>query len=135
VRRLALALFTSLQLASLCGQTTDDLPAIGTCATNALRIRSFPSLKEGASSVVGMDGAIGWSFGGYIDIGTAKLRVFAGSDEDLEVESEASDALASEGGACRRLRASAAGMRGDARYISTAGRPRRTGIRPTARSA
>jgi hypothetical protein len=137
VRRIALALFASLQLASLCGQTTDDLPAIGTCATNVLRIRSFPSLKEGSSSivgslssgeelvvlgrlgdavtidglssswyaVVGMDGVIGWSFGGYINIGTAKLHVFPGSDMGFGVaESEASDALASEGGACRLLR-------------------------------
>lgn len=102
-----------------------------------LRIRSFPSLKEGSSSilgslssgdelvvlgrlgdtvtidglssswyaVVGMEGVVGWSFGGYIDIGTAKLKVFPGSDEGFEVaESEANDALASEGGSCRRLR-------------------------------
>jgi hypothetical protein len=157
VRRLALALLASFQLASLYGQTTDELPAIGTCATNALRIRSFPSLKEGSSSIVGslsagdelvvlgrlgdtvtidglssnwyavvsMDGVIGWSFGGYINIGTAKLRVFPGADMGFGVaESEASDALASEGGACRLLRASGSAPEIEAVFAKTAkGRP------------
>jgi hypothetical protein len=156
VRRLALALLASFQLASLFGQATEELPAIGTCTTNALRIRSYPSLKEGSSSivgalsqgdglivlgrlgdtitidgissswyaVVGMDGAIGWSFGGYIDIGTAKLRVFAGSDEAFNVVSEAYDALASEGGACRRLRAGGSFPEIEAVFAKTAkGRP------------
>jgi hypothetical protein len=139
VRRLvlALALFASTQLAALCGQETDGSPAVGRCTTNVLRIRSFPSLKEGSSSVlgslssgdelvvlgrlgdtitidgissswyavVGMDGVIGWSFGGYVDVGTAKLKVFPGSDEDFQVaKTEASEALASEGGVCRLLR-------------------------------
>jgi hypothetical protein len=136
-RKLALVMFALFQLAALYGQAAEGPLAIGICATNALRIRSFPSLKEGESSVVGalsqgdelvvlgrlgdtitidgissswyavvgMDGAVGWSFGGYIDAGSAKLRVFAGSDENLgTVESEGFDALASEGGSCRLLR-------------------------------
>lgn len=138
MRKLTIALFALFLLASLYGQERYEEPAIGRCATNALRIRSFPSLKEGSSSVVGslsqgdelvvlgklgetvtidgivsswyavvgMDGAIGWSFGGYIEVGTSKLSVLLGSDMSLKVESEAFDTLASEDGACRRLRAS-----------------------------
>jgi hypothetical protein len=156
VRRLVLALLATFLFASLYGQSAEDPPTVGTCTANALRIRSYPSLKEGSSSVVGalsqgdellvlgrlgdtitidginsswyavvgMDGAIGWSCGGYLDIGTAKLRVFAGSDEEFKVESEASDALASEGGACRRLRASGGFPEIEAVFAKTAkGRP------------
>jgi hypothetical protein len=156
VRRLVLALLASFLFASLYGQSAEEPPAVGTCRTNALRIRSYPSLKEGSSSVVGalsqgdellvlgrladtisidgissswyavvgMDGAVGWSFGGYIDIGTAKLRVLAGSDEEFRVESEATDALASEGGAIRRLRAGGGFPEIEAVFAKTAkGRP------------
>jgi hypothetical protein len=156
VRRLALALLASFLFASLYGQSAEEPPIVGFCGTNALRIRSYPSLKEGSSSVVGalskgdellvlgrlgdtitidgissswyavvgMDGAVGWSFGGYIDIGTAKIRVLAGSDEEFNVESEASDALASEGGACRRLRVGGSFPGIEAVFAKTAkGRP------------
>jgi hypothetical protein len=129
VRGLALALLVSFRLASIFGQATYEEPAIGRCTTNALRIRSFPSLKEGSSSIVGMDGAIGWSFGGYIDSGTAKLRVLLGSDEDFgAAESEASDALASEGVACRLFRF----IGNQAVFVKTAaGRPQFIYLRST----
>jgi hypothetical protein len=164
VRKLALALFALFQLACLFGQASFVAPAIGTCTTKALRIRDFPSLKEGSSSVVGalsqgdelvvigrlsetitiggissswyavvgMDGAIGWSFGGYIDVGGAKLSVLLGSDIKFNVKSEASDALASEGGACRRLRASGDFPEIEAVFAKTAvGRPQVVYLRYT----